>query len=115
MPHGVDVRVSLEHRFPPYLGLDPYVHLCFSDNDADAVRLLELPGVGVTDIQGIQNLGELEEVMYNDHWSWIYTLRNNPEAADGTHIWERALNAAPQLLEDVKNLLQKKEGMGQGQ
>ena len=29
--------------------------------------------------------------------------------------WERALNAAPQLLEDVKNLLQKKEGMGQGQ
>ena len=37
--------------------------------------------------------GELEEVMYNDHWSWIYTLRNNPEAADGTHIWEWALNA----------------------
>ena len=29
--------------------------------------------------------------------------------------WERALNAAPQLLEDVKNLLQKKEGMGQAQ
>ena len=29
--------------------------------------------------------------------------------------WERALNAAPQLLEDVKNLLQKKEGMEQGQ
>ena len=37
--------------------------------------------------------GELEEVMYNDHWSWIYTLRNNPGAADGTHIWEWALNA----------------------
>lgn len=37
--------------------------------------------------------GELEEVMYNDHWSWVYTLRNNPEAADGTHIWEWALNA----------------------
>ena len=29
--------------------------------------------------------------------------------------WERALNAAPQLLEDVKNLLQKKESMGQEQ
>ena len=29
--------------------------------------------------------------------------------------WERALNAAPQLLEDVKNLLQKKESMGQAQ
>ena len=37
--------------------------------------------------------GEYEEVMYNDHWSWIYTLRNNPKAADGTHIWEWALNA----------------------
>ncbi|MBP3894750.1 MAG: prolyl oligopeptidase family serine peptidase [Atopobiaceae bacterium] len=37
--------------------------------------------------------GEYEEVMYNDHWSWIYTLRNNPQAADGTHIWEWALNA----------------------
>ena len=37
--------------------------------------------------------GELEEVKYNDHWSWVYTLRNNPEAADGTHIWEWALNA----------------------
>ena len=37
--------------------------------------------------------GEFEEVKYNDHWSWVYTLRNNPEAADGTHIWEWALNA----------------------
>ena len=27
--------------------------------------------------------GELEEVKYNDHWSWIYTLRNNPEDAAG--------------------------------
>lgn len=30
--------------------------------------------------------GELEEVQYSSHWSWIYTLRNNPVAADGTHI-----------------------------
>lgn len=37
--------------------------------------------------------GTLEEVKYSDHWSWIYTLRDNPEAADGTHIWEWALNA----------------------
>ena len=29
--------------------------------------------------------------------------------------WERALNAAPQLLEDVKNLLQKQESAGQEQ
>lgn len=34
--------------------------------------------------------GELEEVKYNDHWSWIYTLRNNPEDAAGEHIWEWA-------------------------
>ncbi len=37
--------------------------------------------------------GELEEVKYNDHWTWIYTLRNNPEDASGTHIWEWAVNA----------------------
>ena len=34
--------------------------------------------------------GTFEEVKYNDHWSWVYTLRDNPEAADGTHIWEWA-------------------------
>ncbi|HCK87421.1 MAG TPA: hypothetical protein DHW39_01285 [Erysipelotrichaceae bacterium] len=35
--------------------------------------------------------GKYEEVKYSDHWSWIYTLRNNPEAANGTHIWEWAV------------------------
>ncbi len=35
--------------------------------------------------------GEYTEVKYNDHWSWIFTLRNNPEAADGTHIWQWAV------------------------
>ena len=34
--------------------------------------------------------GEMEEVQYSSHWSWIYTLINNPSAADGTHIWEWA-------------------------
>ena len=34
--------------------------------------------------------GVYTEMKYNDHWSWIYTLRNNPEAADGTHIWQWA-------------------------
>lgn len=34
--------------------------------------------------------GEFEETKYNDHWSWIYTLKNDPKAADGTHIWEWA-------------------------
>lgn len=37
--------------------------------------------------------GTFEEVKYNDHWSWVFTLRNNPEDANGTHIWEWALNA----------------------
>jgi predicted peptidase len=37
--------------------------------------------------------GEYTEVKYSDHWSWIYTLRNNPEAADGTHIWQWAVNS----------------------
>ncbi len=30
--------------------------------------------------------GEMSEVLYSSHWSWIYSLKNNPEAADGTHI-----------------------------
>ena len=25
-------------------------------------------------------------VKYSDHWSWIYSLNNNPESVDGTHI-----------------------------
>ncbi len=37
--------------------------------------------------------GTFEEVKYSDHWSWIYTLRDNPQAADGTHIWEWAVQA----------------------
>lgn len=32
--------------------------------------------------------GELEEVKYSDHWSWIYTLRNNPTNAEETTIWK---------------------------
>ena len=30
--------------------------------------------------------GEMEEIQHSSHWSWIYTLINNPAAADGTHI-----------------------------
>ena len=30
--------------------------------------------------------GNVEEVQYSSHWSWIYSLNNNPQAADGTHI-----------------------------
>ncbi len=28
----------------------------------------------------------MTEVLYSSHWSWIYTLKNNPQAADGTRI-----------------------------
>ena len=30
--------------------------------------------------------GSLTEVQYSSHWSWIYSLNNNPRSADGTHI-----------------------------
>ena len=30
--------------------------------------------------------GEWEEVQYSSHFSWIYSLLNNPQAADGTRI-----------------------------
>ena len=39
--------------------------------------------------------GELEEVKYSDHWTWVFTLRNNPEDASGTHIWEWAAGYTP--------------------
>ena len=34
--------------------------------------------------------GVVEEVQHSSHWSWIYSLRNNPAAADGTHVIEWA-------------------------
>ena len=34
--------------------------------------------------------GVYTEVQYSNHWSWIYTLNNNPTAADGTSIWKWA-------------------------
>ena len=30
--------------------------------------------------------GVTTEVQYSNHWSWIYSLNNNPQAADGTHV-----------------------------
>ena len=64
----------------------------------ETVDLAEVEGISGEKRQGGKlkfaedyNLdGELEEVKYSDHWSWIYTLRNNPEDASGTHIWEWA-------------------------
>lgn len=34
--------------------------------------------------------GVKETVKYSDHWSWIYTLNNNPSDASGNHIWNWA-------------------------
>ena len=37
--------------------------------------------------------GVLSEATYSSHFSWVYTLLNNPQAADGTHIvnWAAAI------------------------
>ena len=43
--------------------------------------------------------GELEQVLYSNHWSWIYTLRNNPTNEAGVSIWQWAAN---QLNEPAK-------------
>lgn len=40
-----------------------------------------------------------ELVEYSNHWSWIYTLINNPKSADNTNIWQWA---ASYLQKDVK-------------
>lgn len=36
--------------------------------------------------------GVKTQVEFSNHWSWIYTLRNNPKAANGDHIWNWAAN-----------------------
>ena len=37
--------------------------------------------------------GTYEAVKYNDHWSWIFTLRNDPADQSGTHIFQWAAKA----------------------
>lgn len=39
------------------------------------------------DQDGVETL-----VAYSNHWSLIYTLNNNPQNSDGTHIWQWAAN-----------------------
>ena len=34
--------------------------------------------------------GVFTETKYNDHWTWVYTLRNNPSSYNGTNIWQWA-------------------------
>ena len=34
--------------------------------------------------------GTEELAQYSNHWSWIYTLKNNPKAVDDTNIWQWA-------------------------
>lgn len=41
-------------------------------------------------------------VEYNDHWSWIYTLNNNPKDAKGQHIMNWAATYLQDKKEDVK-------------
>lgn len=42
-------------------------------------------------------------VQYNNHWSWIFTLRNMPQASDGTHIWQWAANYSAAKENDQVN------------
>lgn len=34
--------------------------------------------------------GKKEIVEYSNHWSWIFTLRNNPKTPDGVSVWQWA-------------------------
>ncbi len=54
--------------------------------------------------------GVYETDLKSDHWSWIYTLNNNPQSADGTSIWEWAANytaAEPTFLQKIQNFIAK--------
>lgn len=46
--------------------------------------------------------GVKTQVEFSNHWSWIYTLRNNPKAANGDHIWNWAANYKQPSQEENK-------------
>lgn len=48
--------------------------------------------------------GVLDYTEFSNHWSWIYTLRNNPTDASGTHIWQWAVNykSASEVVPETK-------------
>ncbi|WP_276623110.1 prolyl oligopeptidase family serine peptidase [Sharpea azabuensis] len=46
--------------------------------------------------------GVKTQVEFSNHWSWIYTLRNNPKAANGDHIWNWAVNYKQPSQEENK-------------
>lgn len=48
--------------------------------------------------------GQLDYTEFSNHWSWIYTLRNNATDASGTHIWQWAVNykAAAETVPETK-------------
>ena len=48
------------------------------------------------DQDGVETLVE-----YSNHWSWIYTLNNNPQDSDGTHIWQWAANYVEEEAKDI--------------
>ena len=45
--------------------------------------------------------GIYEPVKYNDHWSWIFTLRNQPQSEDGRHLFDWA--AGRNILTETSN------------
>lgn len=51
--------------------------------------------------------GVYETVLKSDHWTWIYTLNNNPTDSDGTTIWEWAADYEPKssLLGGVRKFI----------
>ena len=49
--------------------------------------------------------GVYKTALKNDHWSWIFTLNNDPQDASGTDIWTWAANYTPNrsLVQQVIN------------
>ena len=49
------------------------------------------PGGKISSAQDYGRTGKYSEVKYNDHWTWVFTFRDIPCSADGTHIFEWAV------------------------
>lgn len=89
------MRSALEHRYPPYVGSDPYLHLCFSDRDTDAVR----PLVALLYERGVRLWYATGKSARTD----VLALRN--ERADHAALTVLYLSEAARADTDVKDVV----------
>lgn len=77
-------------------GLASSIHTYETSNNKYKLTLYSTENGKLTFEEDYNKDGVKEAVQYSDHWSWIYTLRNNPVTGAGIHIWNWAVNYSEQ-------------------